>query len=507
MSGIAGMSDRTGHSVERTLVHRMTTALRHRGPDAEWLWLAGPVGFGHCMLRTTPESVCDTQPLSNASNTVCLTLDGRLDNRHELQTALKAKDINCPSVTDAELVLGAYTCWGEGCVEHLLGDFAFALWDGPRQTLFCARDHIGVKPLYYYVSDRSFLFGSEIKALLSVPHVPHTINEARIADYLVTELEGIDTTSTFYQAIFRLPPAHILSVCGEHISVRSYWSLDPTQEISYRSQAEYTDAFRDVFSQAVECRLRGVSPVACMLSGGLDSSSIVGVARDLLGKMDKPGTRCVPTFSAISTEATNCVETSYIQTVLSLDKLQAHTVRPDQVGSFLAELEQVPVHTDDLFDNLIILPQLMYIAARRQGYNVLLDGVDGDLVASQGGSYLAYLLRAGQWRTAFDEARERHKVFDPSCSVGALLWGSSLFALHPFVPARVVWLRRQLHHRRSFKQTLTRTLINPDFARRIDLAGRLEMLWEGVYGAASDLARRACSQSELRLYPGCAGAL
>ena len=475
MSGIAGMYDRTGQAVERALVHRMTTALRHRGPDAEGLWLAGPVGFGHRMLRTTPESLCDTQPLANATGTLCLTLDGRLDNRHELQVALKAKDINCQSLTDSELVLGAYTCWGERCVERLLGDFAFALWDSRRQTLFCARDHIGVKPFYYYVSDRYFLFGSEIKALLSVPHVPHNINEARIADYLVTELEGIDTTCTFYRAILRLPPEHTLTVCGDQVSVRSYWSLDPTQEISYRSQAEYTDAFQNVFTQAVECRLRGVSPVACMLSGGLDSSAIVGVARELLGKS---GTRAIPTFSAISTEATNCVETSYIQAVLSLDKLRAHTVRPDQLGSFLTELEQIPLRTDDLFDNLIILPQLMYIAARRQGFNVVLDGVDGDLVASQGGSYLAYLLRAGEWRTALDEARGIQKVFDPSCSVGRLLLSSSLFALRPFVPARVLWLRRQLRHTRSFKQALARTLMNPDFARRIDLAGRLEMLWE-----------------------------
>ena len=472
------MYDRTGQPVERTLVEGMTTALKHRGPDAEKLWLAGPVGFGHRMLRTTPESLYDKQPHVDVTGTLCLTLDGRLDNRHELQAAFKAKGITCRSLTDTELVLGAYTYWGERCVEHLIGDFAFALWDSRRQTLFCARDHIGVKPFYYYVSDQYFLFGSEITALLSVPHVPQHINEARIADYLVTELEGIDTTCTFYQAILRLPPAHTLTVCGEHLSIRSYWSLDPSQEISYHSQAEYTEAFRNVFTQAVECRLRGASPVACMLSGGMDSSSIVGVARELLGKMDKPSTRSVPTFSAVSAEATNCVETSYIQAVLSLDKLRAHTVRPDQLGSFLTELEQVPVSTDDLFDNLIIVPQLMYIAARRQGMNVLLDGVDGDLVASQGASSLAYLLRAGQWRTALDEARGIQKFFDSSCSVGQLLLNSSLLALRPFVPARVLWLRRRLRHTRSFKQTLANSLINPDFARRIDLAGRLEMLWE-----------------------------
>ena len=144
-----------------------------------------------------------------------LSADARIDNRTELIHMLDFPDSSSSIITDSELILGAYDKWGLQCPEKLLGDFAFAVWDRRRQMLFCARDHFGVKPFYYYRDDNSFIFASEIKALLCVSTVSHRLNEVRLAEYLSSMFD--DTASTFYANILRLPPAHYLSVSPDGI--------------------------------------------------------------------------------------------------------------------------------------------------------------------------------------------------------------------------------------------------------------------------------------------------
>src|SRR6266851_4305018 len=149
MSGIVGIVNPDGAPVDRHLLQQMTEAMAFRGPDAKEIWSQGSVGFGHAMLRTTHESVHERQPAS-LDGKVWITADARVDARAELITKLESKgQIKAKAATDAELILHAYHVWGEECVEHLLGDFVFAIWDGRRRRLFCARDHFGVKPLYY----------------------------------------------------------------------------------------------------------------------------------------------------------------------------------------------------------------------------------------------------------------------------------------------------------------------------------------------------------------------
>src|SRR3989442_1004237 len=220
-----------------------------------------------------------------------LHADARIDNRAELCSVLSAPS----TVTDAELILQAYARWGERCPEHLLGDFAFALWDARRGFLFCARDHFGVKPFYYHHRPgRLFAFASEIKGLLVLSDVPRRLNETRVADYLVPLLE--DKEITFYEGIVRLPPAHHMTVSRDGVRIEQYWALDPDREIRMKSDGEYAAAFREIFTEAVRCRLARPIPVGSMLSGGLDSSSIVFVAPKLLAE---DGSRELHTFSAI----------------------------------------------------------------------------------------------------------------------------------------------------------------------------------------------------------------
>ena len=218
MSGIAGVYYLDGRTVDSADLERMVDILAHRGPDGAAVWCEGSAGLGHRMLHTTPESLHEELPLVSAYGDLALTADARIDNRGELLSALRI-DRPHEEVCDSELIIEAYKKWGERCPERLLGDFAFAIWDGRNRRLFCARDHMGVKPFYYYRSYRLFAFASEIKALLCLPDVPHKLNEVQIADYLLDNYYE-DKAVTFYEGILRLPPAHVTSVSHGHSSTR-----------------------------------------------------------------------------------------------------------------------------------------------------------------------------------------------------------------------------------------------------------------------------------------------
>ncbi|HEY9875190.1 MAG TPA: lasso peptide isopeptide bond-forming cyclase, partial [Candidatus Obscuribacterales bacterium] len=303
MSAIAGIYYLDNRTVDPADLKRMVDILAHRGSDGCNIWSEGSIGFGHRMLWTTPESLLETLPLVNDTGEIVITADARIDNRDELIAVLKISDRPVEKITDSQLILSAYEQWGENCPEQLVGDFAFAIWDRRKQVLFCARDHFGVKPFYYYSSGQSFIFATEIKALLCLPDVPRRLNEVKVADYLASPTD--DTAITFYKEIFRLPPAHRLTVSHEGITLQSYWSLDPSRELRLGSDEEYASAFRKLFTEAVRCRLRSAFPVGSMLSGGLDSSSITCVARQLLAG-DKNSQ--LHTFSAIFDKMTQCDE-------------------------------------------------------------------------------------------------------------------------------------------------------------------------------------------------------
>ncbi len=488
MSGIVGMYCLDDRPVERGDLQRMLQSLKRRGPDGSEVLVKGSVGLGHCLLQTTPESLEETLPLSRRSGDLMLTADARIDNRDELISELGIQGRSAKKTGDGELILAAYEKWGKGCPTRLVGDFAFAIWDHRQQVLFCARDHFGVKPIYYYYTGRIFALASEIKALLRLREVPRGLNEARIADYLVSQLEGLDQTSTFFQGIFRLPPGQSLTASRANVSVQRYWSLDSSKEIRYGSNREYTEAFLEIFTEAVNCRLRSPTKVGSMLSGGLDSSAIVGVATQLLSNS---GIGPLHTFSAVSGDQANCAETRSINSVLSGGGVQAHRVQCDHLGAFLEDLEYVPRHTDDPFDNSIILPQIINVAARRQGVKVLLDGVDGDLVASHGLHYLTYLLRAGSWKTAVVEALGSSYFYRRYYSPWALLYQSGRAA----VPDRGRRLWRRLHKGKNLDATLENSIINKGFARRIGLGERLRMLCKNENKTSSSTLREAHCRS------------
>jgi asparagine synthase (glutamine-hydrolysing) len=177
LSAIAGLVRLDDQPVDPAEPAAMRARLAHRGPDGGGDWHGGPAGLTHCLLRVTPESLSEQQPL--ASSERIITADARLDNRAELCAALGRPDAGQP---DAALILAAYERWGAACAEHLLGDYAFAIWDSAERTLFCARDYIGFKPFYYHAGPHLFAFATELKALFALPDVPRRLNEVRVAD-------------------------------------------------------------------------------------------------------------------------------------------------------------------------------------------------------------------------------------------------------------------------------------------------------------------------------------
>ncbi len=412
MSGIAGLFYLDGRPVEQAEVEQMTNILAHRGPDDAGIWRNGSVGLGHRMLWTTPESLHEKLPLTNTTGELAITADARIDNRDELLPLLGFNDRPAADVADSQLILAAYEKWGEQCPEKLIGDFAFVIWDGRRQQMFCARDHLGVKPFLYYSSRQLFVFSSEIKTLFCLPEVPRRLNEVRVAYHLQPELMHGNKTITFYQDILRLPPAHSLTVGSDGTRLRPYWMLDPSRELSMESGEAYAEAFLEIFTEAVRCRLRSAYPVGSKLSGGLDSSSIVCVAQRLLAQN---GNNQLHTFSAVYDEVPESDERRFIEPVLAQGGLVPHYVHPDQLSP-LTDQERVLWHGDEPFTSpTIYIPREICRAAHQQGVRVLLGGLSGDNSVGHGNGYLAELARAGQWETFAREAKaiSQHQNLSP----------------------------------------------------------------------------------------------
>jgi len=380
----------------------MVDTMRHRGPDGLSTWNTGSVGMGHAALHTTPESLHETQPLVHRSGDLVLTADARLDNRDALVRALRpARSADC-ATTDAEFILAAYEQWGTDCPKYLLGAFAFAIWDARERRLFCARDHFGVRPLYYYAGPRLFCFGSEIKALFALSDVPRSINEVRIADKLGYLAEDVE--QTFYRAIYRLPPAQWMTVDEDAVHTQPYWRLDPDNEVILDTDEAYAEAFRGHFKQAVQCRLRAAGPMGAMLSGGLDSSSVACMAQRV--KEEQDASDSIHAFSAVFDAVPASDERPYIEAVLEAYPFASHYVHGDRESPLIPFRERLEESTGD---EPIAAPNLhlnwsIYRVAEQQGVRCILEGFDGDTTVSHGIGYFHELARAGRWWALAREA-------------------------------------------------------------------------------------------------------
>ncbi len=282
MSGIVGIYHRNGAPIERTLLQSLVDSLSYRGPDSRDCWMDRSIGLGHAMLRTTRESLGERQP-SNLEGRFWITADARLDSRAELTAELqRSGGAVRPNAPDSELILHAYAIWGTPCVEHLRGDFSFGVWDTRNKQLFCARDHFGIKPFYYTQRQGLFVFSNTLNCMRMHPDVSGELNDAAIGDFLLFGL-NYNTATTSFRDIQRLPPAHSLSISPEGINIKRYWAPPTDGRIRYSKPEEYVENFQSLLQAAVEDRLR-TDRVGILLSGGLDSSSVAAVTKEVSGK-------------------------------------------------------------------------------------------------------------------------------------------------------------------------------------------------------------------------------
>jgi asparagine synthase (glutamine-hydrolysing) len=368
MCGIAGILKFNANAVvEEARLVGMRDKLVHRGPDGAGVVVRGNVGLAHRRL-----SIIDLagghQPMANEAGDVWLTYNGEVYNFRELRTSLQEQGMRFSSHSDTEVILRAYERYGEDCVTYLHGMFAFAIWDGKKQTLLIARDRLGIKPLYYSRTDQELLFASEIKSLLVGSSQPVRFNRAALPEYLAARYVASD--ATFFEGVQKLLPGHVLTwSAAKGVVIKRYWSPGQVQERSDYSLQDYTDAVRAELEASVKRHLVSDVPVGLFLSGGLDSTILAGV---MAQQMSEP----LQTFSVgFSEQSAN--ELHYAR--LAADHVGAKhrecVVTPDQ---FFAQLPKLIWHEDEPIAFTSSIPLNIISNLAKQHVKVVLTGEGAD---------------------------------------------------------------------------------------------------------------------------------
>ena len=468
MSEMAGLYRPSGPTPHRAEGLALLGELSHTAP-AE-VWENGP-----CLLGYQPSPGDPSLRSAWESGPLVVVGDIRLDNREELIVALGLPRTSSRIVPDGEIVLRAYERWGEGVVDHLLGDFAFAVWDGNRSTLFCVRDPFGVRPFYYVERSGVFAFASEAGALVRSGYASDAADEVYLSLFLAGGVDGGGLTN--FEDVRRLLPAHTLTVNGQGMRVRKYWALEPDLEVRHGSDAAYAEEFFEHFAEAIRCRLRGADPPAALLSGGLDSSAIVAVASSI-ARSEHRGE--LHTFSRVYPEVPShdgrrfVDERSFMEAVIARGHVVPHYYDYRDGLSPLVALQEYSRATG-LVAAAPNLPSGFdhHRAAKQAGVRVLLDGHGGDEVVSHGGGRLYELALARRWVALCRE-----------------LWGGDVAGRANASPAELLLLSAGHHadgaarrvarslHRRMYgggapPQDTWESVVDPDLAERVGLAERL----------------------------------
>jgi asparagine synthase (glutamine-hydrolysing) len=409
VSGFAGVIRLDDRNVDAETVACLAAAVAHRGPDAQGAWADERAAFVHAMLRTTPESANETQPLLDRE--LVIVADVRLDNRDDLVRALSIE----PAATDAAFIAAAYRKWGSDCPRHLEGDFSFAIWNREERVLFCARDPFGVKPFVYaFLPGKLFAFGSEVRAVLANPEVPRDLDESRIADFLVLYFD--DNERTFYQALKRLPGASTLLVRDGVITTTTFWFARDVRGLKLAGgDAAYAEGFLEHFARAIRVRMRvpRTSDLAALMSGGLDSSSISCFVRDEFRAM---GAGPLPVFSWIFSDVMSADEREYQKAVLTEGGMRSFTLDSAVVDSSPWTDLEVLLPDGPVFAANYYLNTRVAEFARNNSIRVLLDGLGGDSTISRGAGRFVELFWRGRMGTLVRELgalRDRRGSHEP----------------------------------------------------------------------------------------------
>jgi asparagine synthase (glutamine-hydrolysing) len=446
VSGIVGIYDRGGAPVDRGLLQALAHFLAYRGPDARETWSQGSIGLGHTMLRTTREAQIERQPAS-LDGQLWITADARIDCREELEKKLEQQGRGAAgrSATDSDLILRAYAAWGAECVQHLRGDFAFAIWDARKKLLFCARDHFGVKPFYYSELGECFLFSNTLDCLRQHPDVSENLNDAAIGDFLLFGL-NCDVATTTFRDIRRLPAAHAMTISADGLRIQRYWSAPTEGRIRYSRAQDYVEHFQILLQAAVTDRLR-VDRAGILLSGGLDSATIAATARELAGR-----TLDLRAYTVVYESLIPDQDGEHARGVAEFLNIPQECIPMDRVQPF-ERWDEPEVRSPEPVDDPFfagLFDQFRTIAA---DCRVALSGEGADnLMNFQMWPFAQDLVRNHEWGSLFRET-SRYLWLRPSVVPGVRRRVQGLFGKDPTAPVYPRWLV-------------------PDFARRLNLKDR-----------------------------------
>ena len=392
MCGIYGIFQLDGAAADPALMPAMGRVIVHRGPDDEGHHADGPCAIGMRRL-----SIIDLagghQPLSNDDGTLWLVCNGEIYNFRELRQELVALGHRFKTGSDSEVVLHGYAAHGEDFLQRVNGMFAFALWDARRRRLIIARDRLGIKPIYVYRDARRIAFASEAKALLALPGISAEIDPAALHSYL--NLGYVTAPRSIFRGIRKLPPASMLTVEAGRVEERRYWRMLPTIDRK-PSEAEWTERIRARLDEAVRMQMVSDVPIGAFLSGGIDSSTVVGL---MAAHSDRPiRTYAIGFEGGAADDFYN--ELPYARRVADLFHTEHHeiVVRPDVV----ALLPRLLWHMDEPISDTAFITTYLVSEFARRDVTVILSGVGGDELFGGyrrylGNHYQAYFDRLPGW--------------------------------------------------------------------------------------------------------------
>ena len=273
MCGICGIFDSSGQAINSDILANMISAMRHRGPDGEGQFVAGEVGLGHRRL-----SIIDLggggQPIGNEDGGIQVVFNGEIYNFVELRKELEKAGHRFKTNSDTEVIVHAYEQWGSACVKRFNGMFAFALWDSRKRELFLARDHLGIKPLYYVMVGTRLLFASEIKSLLQHPECPREVDEEALAELFT--FRYVPSPKTLFKRIMKLPPAHLMIASRTGARIERFWNWVP-QLRNTSDEAGLIEEYQVLIEDAIRLQMRSDVPLGLFLSSGIDSGMLLAI--------------------------------------------------------------------------------------------------------------------------------------------------------------------------------------------------------------------------------------
>ena len=431
----------------------MLAALPGREQDAREQWADGAAALGWRGDEDAEEGRRSRMPLVHRDAGLAVTASARLDNRSTLCDAAGIPRLLRAETSDGALILAAYERWGGGCPVHLLGDYAFAVWDTRNRRLFCARDHIGARPLYYSLTNGRIVLASDVNAVLAAPDVSDELDEAVVATHLMHARRPLGER-TFFRTIRKLPPGHSLRVTERSAHVERWWRPENAPAAPPGDDDELARTFLALYASAVEDRVRGPHPVGVHLSGGLDSSSVAVLAARALRRAARPAPSAFSWQPPPGNDArppAPASEHGLIGSVCRQEGLRA-VYCPPSPHDVLAWLRRDVTREPNVHVNEEPVP---HVAAGLR-VRTLLSGWGGDEgISFNGRGLYPQLLRQGRWTALWENVREHSP--HPAATV-------ALRAVLPLVAPGGDRMVRRLLRGKWLKRD--RTFIAPAFARR-----------------------------------------